>query len=301
LGKDQVPGKSCPVCASEDAVLYHAATIEDPAQVSFSYTFSPQHSRTFQALRCLGCSHVYCFPLPPDMAAHYHDVVDEEYLRHDRSRQLSARKVLDRLGRRGPARLLDVGCATGDWLVAAREAGFEAEGLELSEWSARIARERGFVVHQKRLAALAEEHPGTYDVITLMGVIEHFERPREETHHLRRLLKPGGRLVLWTGDVDSILSRALGRKWWYWQGQHIQYFTKASLRRLLLAEGFAAVEVATFPFAATLATISNSLRRYRLQPVMIRLLSPLFRLKPVLFLRLPGEMLAIADGGREDT
>jgi 2-polyprenyl-3-methyl-5-hydroxy-6-metoxy-1,4-benzoquinol methylase len=283
------------VCGSGDAVVRHAATIEDPRQVSFSYTFSPEHTRTFQALRCERCTHVYCFPLPPDLASHYRDVVDEEYLAHSRSRRLSAEAVLGGLRARGASgRLLDVGCATGDWLVAAREAGFEAEGLELSEWSARIARERGFVIHQMRLEALAAERPGTFDLITLMGVIEHFERPRDEVRHLRRLLKPGGRLVLWTGDVDSSTSRILGRKWWYWQGQHIQYFTKASLRRLLRDEGLDPVEVRLFPFAATLATIANSLRRYRLQPVLTWLLTPFFRIKPVWFLRLPGEMLATA-------
>jgi hypothetical protein len=58
--------------------------------------------------------------------------------------------------RAGPP-LLDVGCATGDLLMAARHLGFEAEGLEPSDWSAGI-RAWGFEVHQgtrKPRAALA--------------------------------------------------------------------------------------------------------------------------------------------------
>jgi 2-polyprenyl-3-methyl-5-hydroxy-6-metoxy-1,4-benzoquinol methylase len=299
--KETPSGAVCPVCDSADVQVWHPAQIEDPREVSFSYTFSPHHNRTFQVLRCSTCTHAYCFPIPGDVAGHYRDVIDEEYLRHQRSRYLSAQAVLETVKRRRPSgRLLDVGCATGDFLAAARDMGFEAEGLELSSWSTEIARGRGFRVHQKRLAALAHESPETYDVITLMGVIEHFDEPRVEVGHLVRLLKPGGLLVLWTGDVDSSLSRILGRKWWYWQGQHIQYFTRRSLRHLMQTAGLDVVAIHLFPFAATSGTISNSLRRYRLQKPLNWLLRPFFAVKPVWFLRLPGEMLLVAARAQGD-
>jgi 2-polyprenyl-3-methyl-5-hydroxy-6-metoxy-1,4-benzoquinol methylase len=286
---------ACPVCDSHDLRVWYPAEIEDPSEVSFSYTFSPHHSRTFQVLRCRGCTHAFCFPIPGEIAEHYRDVTDEEYLRHQRSRYLSAQAVLQTLKPRcSSGRLLDVGCATGDFLAAARDLGFEAEGLELSHWSTRIARERGFRVHQERLEALALRSPEAYDLITLIGVIEHFDRPGAELGHLRRLLKPGGILAIWTGDVDSSLSRILGRKWWYWQGQHVQYFTLRSLKYLVRHAGLDPVAVHLYPFAATSATISNSLRRYRLQRPLTWLLRPLFALKAVWFLRLPGEMLLLA-------
>jgi SAM-dependent methyltransferase len=173
--------------------------------------------------------------------------------------------------------------------------GFEAEGLELSDWSAGIARARGFEVHQEHLESLAQRSPGAYDLITLMGVIEHFASPRAELAHLSRLLAPGGVLAIWTGDVDSIVSRILGRKWWYWQGQHIQYFTHRSLTRLVAEAGLEVVATRLFPFAATMGTITNSLRRYRPHEVLTWLVRPFFALKPVWFLRLPGEMLLLAE------
>ncbi len=100
--------------------------------------------------------------------------------------------------------------------------------------------------------------------------------------------------MLWTGDVDSVTSRMLGRKWWYWQGQHIQYFTHASLKRLVTACSLEHVRTYVYPFAATYETIANSLRRYQWQSIMTSLLSPLFVLKPVWYLRLPGELLFLA-------
>lgn len=294
-GKEVVAAGPCPVCGSGEVHHWHQAEIQDAAQVSFSYTFSPHHNRTFQVRRCRACTHAYCFPIPENLAEHYRDVIDEEYLRHEISRILSADAVLGTVRRHGSCgRLLDVGCATGDLLVAAKRLGFEAEGLELSDWSSEVARQRGFKVHQGYLETLARQSPGAYDVITLMGVIEHFAAPRAEMAHLSSLLKAGGVLVIWTGDVDSILSRILGRKWWYWQGQHIQYFTHRSLARLVAEAGLEVVATRRFPFAATMGTIANSLRRYRGHRLMVELARPFFALKPVWFLRLPGEMLLLA-------
>jgi 2-polyprenyl-3-methyl-5-hydroxy-6-metoxy-1,4-benzoquinol methylase len=291
---DRAPS-TCPVCGSGDVRAWYPADVHEAEEVSFSYTFSPEHNRTFQVLRCRACTHAFCCPIPENIAQRYRDVVDEEYLRHELSRMLSAEAVLRTLNSQGlSGRLLDVGCATGDLLAAAKKLGFQPEGLELSDWSSRLARERGFVVHQDSLETLAQRSPQTYDFITLMGVVEHFSCPREELNHLRRLLKPGGVLAIWTGDVDSILSRMLGRRWWYWQGQHIQYFTRQSLVRLIRDAGFEVVAIRRFPFAATRGTITNSLRRYRLSKLLGWLVRPFFIVKPVWFLRLPGEMLMLA-------
>ena len=293
--RDEAVTSSCPVCGSRDVHTWYRADLQGVEQVSFSYRFSPHHNKTFQVLRCRACTHAYCFPIPDNIAGHYREVVDEEYLRHEASRTLSAEAVLRIVGAGGPARrLLDVGCATGDLLVAAERLGFEAEGLELSDWSAGIARARGLEVHQEGLEALAQRSPRFYDLVTLMGVIEHFASPRAELAHVSRLLAPGGVLAIWTGDVDSVLSRILGRRWWYWQGQHIQYFTHRSLIRLVAEAGLEVVATRRFPFAATRGVISNSVRRYRPHKLLEWLLRPLFVLKPVWFLRLPGEMLLLA-------
>jgi 2-polyprenyl-3-methyl-5-hydroxy-6-metoxy-1,4-benzoquinol methylase len=290
------PIAPCPVCRSQDHYVWYPAQVAGAADVSFSYTFSPKHSLTFQIVRCRTCTHAYSSPIPEDIARHYKDVVDEEYLRHEPSRKLAAAAVLDRVAERRPAgRLLDVGCATGDLLVVARERGYDAEGLELSSWSAEIATQRGFTIHRERLEAMARRAPGSYDVITLMGVIEHFSEPLLELARLRALLRPGGVLVLWTGDVDSVTSRVLGRKWWYWQGQHIQYFTQRSLRLLIGSAGLVQTQVRTYPFGASYETLQNSLRRYRAHALLSQLIRPAFALKPTWKLYVPGEMLLLAE------
>ncbi len=285
----------CVICGSPDLTERHPAEIERIEDVSFSYTFSPEHARTFRVVRCRSCTHEFCAPLPEGIVDSYEDVVDEEYLRHAESRRLAAGRVLRTVERfTSIGTLLDVGCATGDFLVAARDRGFAVEGLELSTWSSNVARDRGLLVHRETLAAHAARVTARYDVITLIGVIEHFQEPLAEMPRIAGLLKPGGLLVLWTGDVDSIVARLLGRRWWYWQGQHIQYFTHRSLRLLATLSGLEHVATTRYPFAATRATLQNSLRRYRLQRVLTAVLAPLFLVSPVIYLPLPGEMLFLA-------
>jgi SAM-dependent methyltransferase len=291
----EAQASQCPVCLSTSTRVLYESQIASPEEVSFSYTFTPAHSKTFRVMQCEACTHAFCAPIPADIARHYKEVVDEEYLRHEGSRRLSAKALLSVLGRLKPSgRLLDVGCATGDFMLAAQSAGYSVEGIELSSWSSSIARERGLTIHREYLDAFAPKHPAEYDVVTLWGVIEHFADPRRELRNIAAVLRPGGLLAIWTGDVASVTSRVLGRKWWYWQGQHIQYFTHKSLSRLVVDAGLEPAANKLYPFAASFDTISNSLRRYRSRDLLLSLVKPLFRVRPTWYLRIPGEMFFIA-------
>jgi len=288
----------CPICQSEKIGEVYPAQITSGKDVSFSYTFSPAHNSTFAVYRCLACSHQFCYPVPADIGVNYKDVVDEQYLKHETSRRLSSRKLLQTLRAHKPdGKLLDVGCATGDFLDEARSLGYVSEGLEPCVWSSEVARQRGLVVHRDLLEGFARDHREEYDIATLWGVIEHFADPVAEVERIAQLLKPGGFLAIWTGDVDSVTSRALGRRWWYWQGQHIQYFTRRSLNHLLMGEGLQSVEERIYPFAASYDTLSNSLRRYRSQGLLSALLKPVFAIRPIWYLYLPGEMFVVARKG----
>lgn len=284
----------CVICGSTKIVEVRPAEVHRLEDVSFSYSFSPQHTKTFRVVRCEGCTHVFCAPLPGGITTSYEEVTDEEYLKHEESRTRSAEEVIRSIRRSVPGgRLLDVGCATGDFLVAARNAGYQVEGIELSAWSRKIATSRGLTVHSRLLAEHAKQQPGSYDVITLMGVIEHFTNPIAELENINRLLRPGGMLVLWTGDCSSLLAKALGRYWWYWQGQHIQYFTHASMVLAAQKAGLEHERTKLFPFAATRTQITNSLRRYPMHGLLSALVGPFFDRFPI-FLKLPGEMLFFA-------
>ncbi len=287
-------GNICPICGSKNIKQWYPANL-DPKKLRFTYEFTQETGNTFCVVRCLNCTHVFCSPIPKNIYKNYKDVIDKEYLRHAQSRILSAKAVLRILSKlKSTGRLLDVGCATGDFLIVAKELGYTIEGLELSRWSSEIAKKKGIIVCKKSLKLLAKQFSKKYDVITLWGVIEHLENPKEEMRYLNHLLKPGGLLVLWTGDVDGIISKILGRRWWYWQGQHIQYFTHKSLNCLAKLSGFKHIATKRYIFATTYDQLNNSLKRFWFGKYIMMILKFGFIIKPIWYLSLPGEMLWIA-------
>lgn len=281
----------CPICKSKNTYEIHPENI-NIGKIVFTYEFTPESQKTFRVVRCNKCSHIFCFPLPKNIYKNYEDVIDKEYLRQSKTRILSAKIVLDDIKKLVPSgRLLDIGCATGDFLKVAKSFGYFVEGLELSKWSSEIVKDKGILVHRKLLVSLSSKFPEKYDVITLFGVIEHFQNPRDEMVYINRLLKPGGILVIWTGDVDGMMSKILGRRWWYWQGQHIQYFTKSSLNYLARIRGFEYADTKIYPIAATYEQIENSLSRYKFKKFLMPAIKFIFLIKSIWYLRMPGEML----------
>jgi len=220
------------------------------------------------------------------------DVVDYAYLKNQEQRIATAMRVIAKIsGFKSHGRLLDIGCSTGDFLLVAGKV-YAVEGLELSDWAADAAEGRGLTIHRKQLA---EFEPGApYDLITLRGVIEHFEFPVQELANVSRLLKPGGLVCLWTGDSDSAFSKLLGERWWYILGQHIQYFTRRSIERLFLGQGYSLISSSYYPYVMSLNTIAKSLARY---PSIERIFKGFITRLGIgywnITIRLPGEMFLI--------
>ena len=281
----------CPVCDHAKYRVLRENTLGDSLP-DFGYKFTPNHLKTYRIVKCNNCGHMYCSPLPKHLFEHYTDVEDIEYLRSEPQRLATAKKVITILQKhKKTGRLLDVGCSTGDFLQVARRY-YDVEGIELSNWAAAIARERGLTIYESRLSEL--EPAEAYDVVTLWGVIEHLENPKNEINHIFRLMKNDGILCIWTGNVDSLTARVLGNKWWYFMGQHIQYFSETTLHLLLKECGFRKVSIQNYPYVLNMASVANSIGRYALvSRLFAKALKSRFLSSTTITFALPGEMFAI--------
>jgi len=169
------------------------------------------------------------------------DYVGQEAARraHARRKLMLLRTLPPRIPRHG--RLLDVGCAAGFFLAEAR-AFYDVQGVELSAWSSAYARERlGLPVHTGTLqdAALPAGH---FDVVTLWDVIEHVPDPVPLLAEAARVLVPGGRLVLTTGDRGSAYAQARGPDWHLMTPPwHLTMFSRATLQRAARRAGLRVV------------------------------------------------------------
>jgi SAM-dependent methyltransferase len=150
----------------------------------------------------------------------------------------------------GPGQLLDVGTGAGALLNVAREMGWQAVGQEIAEAGAAEARSRGHKVHVGQLASCPLE-PGSFDAAAMIEVIEHIKDPGPTLAALLKLLRPGGWVLITTGDVGSLRARIQGSHWGYLRPPgHVSYFTGRSLVQLLRSVGFSEVKaVPTFNLA----------------------------------------------------
>lgn len=94
------------------------------------------------------------------------------------------------------SRVLEVGVGQGAFLEKARDAGLQIIGMELNPAGAQAARDKGFTVVEKDMAALYVEDQKSWDAICAFQVLEHLPQPRLFIEQAITLLKPGGLLIL---------------------------------------------------------------------------------------------------------
>jgi SAM-dependent methyltransferase len=139
------------------------------------------------------------------------------------------------------ARVLDVGCGAGDFLVAAKERGLRPTGIDVSEDGARLCRQRGLEAVAGDF--LTEDFGTEFDAVTMWDVIEHLRDPGAFFHRARDVLRQDGLFIGKVpafGDISVQLSKRVPRLAGMLLGapDHVQYFTQESLGALLKRSGF---------------------------------------------------------------
>lgn len=136
------------------------------------------------------------------------------------------------------ARLLDVGCGRGVAVSALARAGFEAHGFEVSHHAV----EQIDPAVQLRVAPslIDAAYPDEFfDEVVIWHVLEHLPDPREVLLETRRILKPGGVLVVAVPNFSSLQARWAGPAWFHLDlPRHLYHFPLPALKSLLEDCGF---------------------------------------------------------------
>lgn len=207
----------------------------------------------WQYLRCLNCSLVSLHPrpTPQELMRNYQNylpIQPEETSRWQiMMKPLIAKsaKLIESRTRTGRRRLLDIGCGYGFFLQEMRSRGWQVQGIEVSQVGRQYAQGKwGIQVYSQPLEELALPE-NSFDVITLFYVIEHVHDPLGLVIEVKRVLKPGGLILLrWPHSTPILkilgpMSRKLDL---YHTPYHLYDFSPKSIKQLLALSGFKEVE-----------------------------------------------------------
>jgi 2-polyprenyl-3-methyl-5-hydroxy-6-metoxy-1,4-benzoquinol methylase len=141
--------------------------------------------------------------------------------------------------------LLDIGCGSGLALQRMAELGWQVRGVDFDPAAVEIAKKKGLDVSLGMLADQAFP-PDSFDAVTMSHVIEHVHDPLSFLRDCRRILKPGGHLVMVTPNTKSWGHQRFGANWMHLDPpRHLQIFDKQSLGGLTTAAGFELVSLCT--------------------------------------------------------
>jgi len=283
-----IPGRAMPPSAHDDA---NFEPVDSCALCGAMERSTHFREGRFEVVRCAACGLVYVTPRlnaeslpaiydgdywksPSPKDRGYADYIGDEslYLRTYQKRYRLIRRFAPR-----PGRALDVGCAAGYFLKVLSDNGWQVAGVELSPEIAARARQAcgSDAIHVGELQA-APFDQSSFDLVTCWDVVEHVRDPLALLRVAQSLLKPDGRLVIETQNVESRFARLLGRSWQHYKHlEHLYHFSPSTLRLLLEKSGFEPF-FQTSRFGGKHVSVGFVLERAtRLHPAMRHLLRPL--------------------------
>jgi len=259
---------TCPICGPNPGT-------------DLRYNFDP-----FRVVTCRNCGLVFLSPrltekaimkLYMDQAYYVSNVAGQGYDEYLEVRPNWIKTFTKRLEQvmkyQSAGRALDIGCGPGFFLEAAQSKGYDAYGLDPSEYIVKVAQEK-FGEHVKLGLIETANYPAeSFDLVVAFDTFEHIYHPLEWLEHIRRVLKPGGLIAMTTPDPSSLLARISGRNWVSFKlPEHIFYWSPKTVRRALEKDW----EILEINRAGQYATLGFLFRRlFRLTSKSNKLWAPL--------------------------
>lgn len=249
---EQVHLSSCPICKSKQV------------KYSFSVTDHLVSGSQFPLWQCDDCGFVFTQDRPDDshLGGYY---ASEDYVSHsDTRRGLIASlyhivrtymlhnkaSLVKKATRLSEGSLLDIGAGTGYFARTMKQQGWTVDAIEPEEKARAFARSKfGLDIHPN--AHLDEFDERSFDVITLWHVLEHISALHEAWQTYRRLLRPGGKLIIAVPNRLSYDAAHYAGRWAAYDApRHLWHFAPSDIRRLASLHGFTLDAVRPMPFDA---------------------------------------------------
>ncbi len=266
--------RSCPVChtGSERAKLFLEGNL-DPAKLS-TFSFASRKTPEFMCHRlvqCPTCDLVYASEPPAqDELAHAYHVADYDSAEEAND---AAKAYIKAIGPtlallRQRQSALEIGTGTGIFLEHLEQQGFtELVGVEPSAAAIAAAPPRRQAWIRQAMFDEKDFLPRSFDLICCFMTMEHVQDPNVIARAALNLLRPGGAFVTVTHDYRGMVNRLLGRRSPIIDIEHLQLFSRESLRYLFQNTGYSQFRTSAFvnsyslQYWMRLAPLPGSLKR----------------------------------------
>ncbi|MFB9078071.1 class I SAM-dependent methyltransferase [Flavobacterium procerum] len=162
-------------------------------------------------------------------------------------KNIALKNKLNLINSEQPAKgkILDIGAGTGDFLLTAKNNGWETVGVEPSDRAKNIAQQKG-ISFVEEISILEN---ASFDVITMWHVLEHVPNLEFQISELKRLLKPTGTLIVAVPNYKSFDANHYGAFWAAYDVPiHFWHFSKKSIHTLFEKENMKLLKVLPMKF-----------------------------------------------------
>lgn len=162
-------------------------------------------------------------------------------------KQKALRDKVSLVTRYSPAKgnLLDIGAGTGDFAIEAANDGWNVKGFEPSERAGNIAKSKGVEL----ISETSQLHNDSFDVITLWHVLEHVPDVERQITELKRLVKPGGHIIIAVPNFKSFDAKYYGAFWAAYDApRHLWHFSKTAIQKLFGSQGIKMIQILPMKF-----------------------------------------------------
>lgn len=265
-----VEGVICPSCGSRSVVDFG----EIPASCYFAGRKLAESLPAGSLFRCESCWLYFRYPrLDNEILDQLYEKGASDNWQHITTHREDWVTASDWIKCRGRGNsVLDVGCFDGGFLSQLGER-YELSGIEIHTGAALAAEQKGIQIVASSYRSLGDIEK-KFDIVTSFDVIEHVDDPLFFIEMLSSVVRPGGMIIISTGNTEAPSWRFMGSRYWYCSiSEHISFINPKWCEIVSTKLGFQLETIKTFPHLKT-----NTLGRfadfgknifYRLAPNMV--------------------------------
>jgi len=233
--------QNCPVCGSKEKKVLHKDILHTCHVLEMAQVNIKNEDALCDILVCAICGHSYLSHILKDeIINYYYNAVNSEYYNQVKDSPYD-RRAADTLKFanfitdecKGAKTILEVGSGMGYLLNQLKLKGFDCWGVEPSKFASTYSKDIFDLTVVTNLLTPTTFPNQQFDIVIMSDVVEHISGINELVNIAQNYLTNGGKIVILTGNADSLYAKWCGRKWlYYFSWEHVSFFNKKSIEYL---------------------------------------------------------------------